>query len=575
MRTGRLGAVSLAILTVVALLLSGCNSIAPTSVPETSKAAATTVAPSEAPVATPEPDPWGKYPETIALTTDTIFAGWMTLEDGEDQDNNWWTKIYLEKLNIKLTNKWAADGWGTPMDEKFNQALASDDLPDIIYGYSSLAVKAIKNDKVQDIKGVYEQYASQQLKDIYTTDKNVLRAWEVDGKLFGLCPSVSALPDRPGFWVRKDWLDKLGMSVPKTIADVENAARAFMRDNPGQIDGLYGIGAAWDSGIVDEIYPYFNLSTGNWLDVDGKLIRKTQQPGIKDVWQKFADWYKEGLLPKDFAVKKADPDINQDISTGKCGVWWGSYGNVVGSTAMLDLKKRNNDAEFAFILPPTVDGKKAHYVANYSYDGAVMVNVKCKYPESLIKLLNLGTAIFNEPKPDFITDMSYQHGATGKGWAEFWRCVGMSCPTNPFQGGWDARAAREALETGDTSKLSFIAKNEYYDKMKSWLDNGKNDENWVALWAQYQATGPDSIDEMITQLNEAKEDYSYSPWWGMETDSMAKYGQNWFQKFREYRTMAIVNNNVQEQFDAWVAYFQANGGIQATEEANQWYATHK
>ena len=33
-------------------------------------------------------------------------------------------------------------------------------------------------------------------------------------------------------WIRKDWLDKLGLDVPKTLDDVVEVARAFKNDDP-------------------------------------------------------------------------------------------------------------------------------------------------------------------------------------------------------------------------------------------------------------------------------------------------------------------------------------------------------
>lgn len=571
---------------VALLMLAGCAapaapSAAPSAPAETqaqqSSAAAATETPSAQPTATPAPiDPMAKYPETIELTTDTVFAGWMQLEDGEDQDNNWWTKIYLDKLNIKLTNKWAASEWGNDMDQKFNQALASDDLPDLIYAYTSLAAKCIKNNKVADIKPIYDQYASDQLRAIYALDPNSLKAWEVDGKLYGLT-NVHALPGRMGFWIRKDWLDKLGLPEPKTMADIENVMTQFMQKNPGNVKGEYGFGCAWDSAFMDSAFPLFNIVGGDWLDVNGQLQYDKIQPTVKALWQKAADWYKAGILPKDFAVKKSDPDINQDITTGKCGVWFGYSGDVVGTTAMLDLKKQNPDLDFVFVYPPAVDGNQQKLVVSggQSYGDVKLLNAKCEHPEAFMKIVNLGTSIFNEPKPDYITDMSYQHGATGKGWAEFWRCFGMSCPSDPFQAGRDQVAAQEALKTGDTSKLTFIAKQEYYDKMKAWLDKGKADENWGVDWATYRVSGPDGTSNFNIALNESKADYTYSPWYGMDTEAMTKNGQSWFQKYREFRTNAITNNDVDKQFDAWVAFFHENGGDQATSEVNAWYATHK
>lgn len=57
--------------------------------------------------------------------------------------------------------------------------------------------------------------------------------------------------------VRKDWLDKLGLDVPKTLDDVVEVARAFKNDDP---DGN-GVDDTWGLGVCNEMSDYAGYGT--------------------------------------------------------------------------------------------------------------------------------------------------------------------------------------------------------------------------------------------------------------------------------------------------------------------------
>ena len=56
---------------------------------------------------------------------------------------------------------------------------------------------------------------------------------------------------------------------------------------------------------------------------------------------------------------------------------------------------------------------------------------------------------------------------------------------------------------------------------------------------------------------------------------MAKNSQNWHVKYIEFCTQAILTGKVDEYFNQWLEFFKANGGEEATAEANAWYAENK
>ncbi|GJM75796.1 hypothetical protein HMSSN036_80120 [Paenibacillus macerans] len=58
----------------------------------------------------------------------------------------------------------------------------------------------------------------------------------------------------PGvLWLRKDWMDKLGLKEPKTLEDVENIITQFIEKDPGG----NGPGKRLDSSLTMRTLPVF------------------------------------------------------------------------------------------------------------------------------------------------------------------------------------------------------------------------------------------------------------------------------------------------------------------------------
>ncbi len=514
-------------------------------------------------------DPLGKYDETISLTSCRVFASFMTLDPGEDVNNNWWTKTYLDKLNIKVTQAWTAPSYGTEFDTKFNIAAASDSLPDIIPCYTTLAVKEISSGKVWDLTDVYQKYASDQVKAIFEKDPKALQCWSVDGKLMGLPTQIQGTPKRSGFWIRKDWLEKVGLDTPKNFQEVVNAMKQFVAKKPGGKPDTYGIEV--DKTVSVGIGPAVSDGTGGgrWMKKDGKLMLSNTNESVKKTWQTFADWYKEGLISKNFAVD-TNAELEKDWLNGKVGVFAGSPQGMAGNTGIYNWLKIYPEGDCVWVPLTTVDGKAPTYVAEASYPNVVLVNKKCKNPEAVMKLFNLGTAIFNDPKPSWITDNAYQSGKKG-GWAEFWNSVcSIEDPENQLK---NTELAIDAFRTGNTSKLTATARDNYYKYLVDWKEKGKSGENWwinFTYWKCFQPDGP--VDKDIQRTKKNTGDWKTDAYWGPETKTYSANAQNWSSEYNKDLTQAILTGKVDEYFESYVNFVKANGGEDACREAEEWMA---
>jgi putative aldouronate transport system substrate-binding protein len=518
-------------------------------------------------------DPFGKYATPVEITACRVLTSWMGFDKGEDENNNWWSKMYLEKLGIKLNVEFTGTNWGEPYDQKINAALATDDIPDVMPIYTSLVVRAVKGGKVADITDAYNNYASPQVKKIMSFNNNMpIKACSYDpitksfgkGRMFGL-----GAPDEPGgnmIWIRADWLKKINMAEPKTLADLEKVAKLFVLKKPGGQKNTIGISLHKDFGDIQGLFDMFG-ARNNWVLKGGKLVFGRSTEESMGALKVLAKWYKMGIISKDWASKDPNKEEMADIVSGRVGIVFAGD-HAPNGQAFKDCKKNNPQADWIWVPLPSVDGKQVQWSTSPAVNNVNVVGYKCKNPEAVIKLVNMAVAVNGPDKPSFITDTEYNISKGGN--MNWWNAVvGL-----PIHGsGWkDAQAAREALKKGtDASKLSFGAK-DVYNQLKSWKTEGVKGKEFDLNW---------SIDKLCnfggsieyTEKMRTRGGFNISPYWGMETDSIAKNGQDWHAQWKKFFTKAIISGKVVEEFDAWVKYFYKNGGQSATDEVNAWYAS--
>lgn len=149
-------------------------------------------------------------------------------------------------------------------------------------------------------------------------------AASIEGVLYGV-PFQKNLA-RSGLIFRKDWLDKLGLPVPKTLDEVYEVARAFTEDDPD------GNGVKDTTGFGDRselkyssfktLSSYFGTPNGWKVDDSGKFIPEFDTPEYMDTMNFSKKLYENGYLAQDFAVT-AKTDQQQQFAQGKTGIYTG------------------------------------------------------------------------------------------------------------------------------------------------------------------------------------------------------------------------------------------------------------
>ena len=311
------------------------------------------------------PSPFGKYKEPITVEIVQSINPTMTIPEGQSTTDNQYTRYIKDNINIDINVKWQAST--ADYSQKLNLAIASNDLPDIMVVGENEFKKLIKSDQIEDLTPYYDQFISDTIRqNIESTDGKSMAAATVDGKMYGL-PSVNTEADGYSLmWIRKDWLDKLGLEVPKTVDELETVAKAFVDNKmggdrtvgilgPTVNNRLYGdfLQASNNLCTLDGIFQAYQSYPGFWIKgEDGKAVYGSTTAETKEALGKLQEMYKNGALDQELGVRK---DADEAWKSGQAGIffypWWLGY-NLAEAIA------NDPDATWvAYAAPEAKDGQ--------------------------------------------------------------------------------------------------------------------------------------------------------------------------------------------------------------------------
>ncbi|WP_248927068.1 extracellular solute-binding protein [Paenibacillus hamazuiensis] len=347
-------------------------------------------------------DPFGKYESTVTINIGKeINPSDKTLPPGDSSENNQYTRYVKEQLNIETKNAWQA-ATGKDYDQKVNLSIASNDLPDAMIVNDTQLRQMLKAGQLADLTDVFNKYASPAIKSIMNSTQGLAqKAVTFNGKMMAI-PNVTTESDMVHImWIRKDWLDKLGLEPPKTIDDLEKVAKAFVEQDPdgnGKADTI-GITGPQSGGLIhanfiapnnnnygfDPVFSAYHAYPGFWLKgSDSKAVYGSILPETKQALAKLQDLYKKGLIDKEMSVRK---DASEPIKSGKSGIWFGMW--WAGYGALGDAIKNDPKANWqAYAVPLDASGEFTPHMGTPS-NKFLVVRKGYEHPEAALKMINL------------------------------------------------------------------------------------------------------------------------------------------------------------------------------------------
>ncbi len=331
----------------------------------------------------------GKFTETRSITVEIYNRN---NDGGTDPTDNVWTKYIkeqmLEKYNVDVS--FVSVGRWTETDDIAN-LLADGKAPDVSYTYGANTiisyanmVDANGNPGVIDLAPYLETYKDQ-IGDViallgednlyYDQDPTTGAVWMLEG--------IRADVSRITTFIRKDWLDKLGLGLPTTEEEFHDALVAF-RDNAELLLGA----------DAEKMIPYTTSTDVGWRndllcvsyvpeDVDDETLfvygyddRHLLYPGYKEGVRVLNKWYNEGLIWKDFGLYNDSTVEDDNMKAGYVGAFMHNW----------DYPFRNGD-----------DCINANLKRNVGED-AMFVPIDCFPNESGVTRKFMGAAVGSDRK---------------------------------------------------------------------------------------------------------------------------------------------------------------------------------
>ena len=347
------------------------------------------------------PGIFGKYDPMIDIEW-VKFAGQANIESintklnpvtGEVMGDTRWERLFRDELGINVTYKWIADA--EHGGEKLRLMLASGDLPDVIplggddqgkIQFTQLAEGGL----IQDLTEVWEDYAAPLTKEVVEADGDVVYIAAMHGgKLMGIPAPKAGLDSYSYFWIRQDWLDKLGLDPPRTPEELMEVTRAFAKDDPdgNGVDDTYAM--MMDKGLwyrSEGFFWTFDSYPDTWLkDGKGGLMYGAVQPETKDALAALALMHADGRLDPEWAVKDGGK-ANEMFAENRIGI---SYGGHWISYDFISGYENDPSIDWNCYAPPGINGKIPRGEIELGLNQLLVVREGYEHPAALVKTFNM------------------------------------------------------------------------------------------------------------------------------------------------------------------------------------------
>ncbi|NWL89252.1 ABC transporter substrate-binding protein [Paenibacillus sp. 79R4] len=521
------------------------------------------------------PDPLGKYPETVTVTE---VLGYNPPEDprtpqGITPEQNAYLKDMKEMLNIEVKYKWTVPS--SQFEQKFSLAMASGDLPDIMELDMKNFEKLKKQDMLGDLTAAYNDYASPTLKKYMESDGGfAMSTFTSDGKLLAIPAFEDPYLSTQILWVRKDWLDNLKLQVPTTMEELEKVALAFVKDDPDQNgkNDTYGIAMQkniffWGFDLRGffngfNAYPSVGDNQTAWIKgSDDKLIPGLIQPEVKTALGKLQEWYKNGVLDKEFALKDENKAV-EDLTAGKVGI---SYGEWWYPNWPLNLSvDKDPKAEWIALQIPGLDGPGNSLVPKLRSNRMYVVNKNMKNPEAAIKMINYYIEMGNKK---YMEDNKAE-----KGYVYNWFNPRIYNPADIETIYTEVNKALDANQEEITlDDENYKSVTDVFNATKDYLAGNTEKASKGVNWGQYFSRAAKDGGWGTTRMIKEKGAYVSNEFYTLPTATQVEKGPQLDKLMQESFTKIIMGAPLDE-FDKFVDSWKTLGGDKITQEVNDWYS---
>ena len=347
--------------------------------------------------------PFGAYPETIEYTLGKMTSvNNSNMPENDTYTDNAYTRYIKSVINVQNVDVFEAND--SQYDTNVSMVISMGSLPDIMVVSSQDEVEQlVEAGLIEDLTESYNNCISDRIRKMYESYGDSLKDMVTyDGKIMAL-PETN-ITDGPNLvWLRKDWMDKLGLSEPHTIDDVVNIVKHFISEDPGN-NGVDAsgkpntVGLAVDTDVTGEcgysseflldiIFACFGAYPKQWImNDDGEIVYGSVTNEAKEALSYISSLYNQCVIDNDFLLRTST-NICELIENGLCGSFFGPW--WAPNNPLANAVSRNPDADWQpYLIATDSDGTTSYHSQNPCYK-YVVVRKGYEHPEIAAKMISV------------------------------------------------------------------------------------------------------------------------------------------------------------------------------------------
>ncbi|MFD2114653.1 extracellular solute-binding protein [Paenibacillus yanchengensis] len=481
----------------------------------------------------------GKVTPSINITMNQRSLPYVEASPNINED------VYVKKLEeLSKTNINLELIPTTSFDQKLNLLLAANEkLPDLleITGINtSVSAPAIDNGVFMELNDLIDNFGPNLKKNIPQEVWDSPRISK-GGKIYAI-PTLSVTTRNDIVYIRKDWLDKLGLEIPKTVDEYIDVLIAFRDGDPndnGKKDeipfaGRKNLRAAEIFFGAYDVNPGEGILAGTWKYKDNQLVPKFILPEMKEALKVYRYLYEERLLDNEVFVQEGKDWDAKIKGAARVGMW--VHSPSFPDMWAINVKQGDPTAEVINIAAPIgPDGKGGGEIGS-PLRSAYAIPASSKKAEVVIKFLDW---FYTEEADTFMT-----YGIEDTDYIVKDGKIEYNYPTT-------------ADETNKANMHSMFLQitGKPYSMNEAYMKGRPNGEliSEAARIGDEEGRVNDGLDMPVPSIM-------------LSQPELTKNGL-----FMEIAAKIIIGQESIDYFDTFVEDWKARGGNKAIEEATQWY----
>lgn len=288
-------------------------------------------------------------------------------------------KELQQKLGINLTMNTTLGG--DDYRNQLNVRIAGGNIPDVMWMISRPDLA--KNATDGTILELTPYLDKLNAVASYLGEDN-MKAGYIGDKMY----AIAKAPNIPyaTYFIRKDWLDNLGLGVPTTLDEFVSVVKKFATDDPdknGAADtlGLTSANGPWSA--FQAVFGGYGIGTPNTLYAkDGKLINSLFEPDMPTALTKVKEIIDQGGVdPELFTITDANKFVDKAFQ-GKVGITYDGWPNY--AKGVKTIEQVNPNAEWIQIACPK--GPKGSYDVSHPYYTSGLLSFSADLKDNAVKL---------------------------------------------------------------------------------------------------------------------------------------------------------------------------------------------